>query len=68
MSTSQTIRTNATKLGFSVREICNSYGLSKGFVQKEIRVGKLNARRLGRRVVVLASDLERYLDQSKISA
>jgi hypothetical protein len=56
---------NVTRRGLSIRDICQSYGLSKGFVSLEIQRGKLRARRLGRRVIVLEEDLRLYLDQAK---
>jgi excisionase family DNA binding protein len=49
------------RLAWSIAEIANSTGLSIGFVRKEIRAGRLVARRAGRRVLVLDRDLQLYL-------
>jgi excisionase family DNA binding protein len=50
------------RLAWSIGEIAATTGLSAGFVRKEIRAGRLMARRAGRRVLVLDRDLRRYLD------
>ena len=55
---------SVTIQAYSVRDICESLGVSKGFVVGQIKTGKLRARRLGRRVIVLADDLRRYLEQA----
>ena len=47
-------------LGLS--EIAARYGLSIGFVRLEVARDKLKVRHLGRRVIVLRSDLERWLN------
>ena len=44
------------------REICAKLGLSKSFMAREIKYGRLSARHLGRRVFILEEDLLRYLD------
>lgn len=49
------------RLAWSIAEIANRTGLSIGFVRKEIRAGRLAARRAGRRVLVLDRDLQLYL-------
>jgi excisionase family DNA binding protein len=53
---------NVTICGHSIKTICASLGVSKGFVNGQIKIGKLRARRLGRRVIVLDEDLRRYLE------
>lgn len=50
--------------GHSVRQICLEYGLSKGLVTREIKRGKLRARRVGRRRVILDGDLQAYLEHA----
>jgi excisionase family DNA binding protein len=62
--TSQSSVTNG-RLAWSVSEISISTGLSVGFVRKEIRAGKLVARRAGRRVLVLDRDLQQYLSSGE---
>ena len=59
---------NVTKRGYSIREICQSFGLSKGFLAREIKSGKLGARHLGRRIVILAEDLHVYLERARTAA
>jgi excisionase family DNA binding protein len=54
-------RTSVTRSAYSVSEISQSTGLSTGFLRKQIRLGSLRARKLGRRVVVLDTDLRRFL-------
>jgi len=53
-----------TAQGHSIRDICQSLGVSKGFVIGQIKQGKLRARRLGRRVIVLDEDLRQYLEKA----
>jgi hypothetical protein len=50
-----------TRVAWSLGELSSSYGVSIGLLRKEIRLGRLKSRRLGRRIVVLVSDLEDYL-------
>jgi excisionase family DNA binding protein len=52
---------NPPKLGWSVEELASSLGLSKSFLRNEIRKGSLRARKIGRRVIILTSDLDKYL-------
>lgn len=61
---SKELSTNVTRRGHSIRDICLSLGVSKGFVIGQIKKGKLRARRLGRRTIVLDEDLRLYLDRS----
>ena len=49
---------------FSIAEIAARNGLSKQFVRLEIARGCLRAKRLGRRVVVLASDEREWLERA----
>jgi excisionase family DNA binding protein len=50
-----------TRVAWSVSEVSARTGLSRGFLRNEIRRGRLRARRMGRRVLVLDSELHRYL-------
>lgn len=55
----------SSKCAYSVKEICNRWGISKGLLLKEIKMGKLRAKRIGRRrLIVFDVDLELYLAQS----
>lgn len=66
----KTNRTSVTKtnarLAWGVAEISASTGLSAGFVRHEIKSGRLQARRVGRRVLVLDADLRRYLEDQML--
>lgn len=64
MQASETQKQNVTLRGHSIREICADFGVCKGFVLGQIKKGKLRARRLGRRVIVLDEDLRRYIEQA----
>lgn len=57
-TTSQTRR-----VAWSLAEISESTGLSQGYLRNEVRAKRLPIRKFGRRVVVLASDLQRFLDE-----
>ena len=49
----------------SIRQLCDWLGVSKGLILQEIRLGKLHAKRVGRRrFVVLDEDLQRYLTRA----
>jgi excisionase family DNA binding protein len=54
-----------SRLAFSVEEISTVTSLSSAFIRKEIRAGRLNARRCGRRVLVLRAELLAYLDRGQ---
>lgn len=64
MATSITERRRA----FSVAELSASYGLSVGFLRQHIRGGTLPAKKVGRRVIVLASDFEQFLNRASLGA
>lgn len=49
------------KRGFSVEEISDQTTLSKAYLRNKIRDGELVATRFGRRIVVLAENLEKFL-------
>ena len=46
---------------YSVEEMSETTSLSKSFIRKQIRTGKLKAQLFGRRRLILAEDLENYL-------
>jgi excisionase family DNA binding protein len=52
---------SSERLSFGVTEAAAALGVSPGFVRAEMSSGNLRAVRLGRRVVVTRSELERYL-------
>lgn len=55
------IRVTATREAWSAPELAVAYGLSVGFVRKQIRTGTLPAKKIGRRVIVLDEDLRNFL-------
>jgi len=55
------------KKGWRLQELAHSHGTSIGFWRCEIKRGALIARKCGRSVIVLDSDLQTYLDQRRIS-
>lgn len=50
------------RLGFGVDEVAQRLGISVSSVRKHIRDGKLSARKLGGRTVILTADLNSFLD------
>jgi excisionase family DNA binding protein len=51
--------------GWSISEAANIYGVSRGFLLNHIRQGELIARKIGRRVIILDSDLVRFFGSEK---
>ena len=51
------------RLLLDVREVCQLLGWSEGRLYMAVRRGQLPARKLGRRVVFLRSELDAYLAQ-----
>ena len=50
------------KMAYSVEEISEITSLSKSFVRNEIRDKKLRAKLVGRRVLILDTDLQNWLE------
>ena len=50
------------KAAYGISELARRFGVSEGFLRSEIAVGRLRVRRAGRRVLVLASDFDSYLE------
>lgn len=51
-------------MAYSVKEVVEQTRLSDAFIRLEIRRGKLKAKKFGARVLVLASDLDEYLNNA----
>jgi excisionase family DNA binding protein len=51
-----------TKKAHSVKEAAAQFGASVPFVRKKIREGELRAKKVGRKVIILDSDLQTYLE------
>ena len=54
----------ATKIAYSLPEAAKTTSLSVSLLRKHIRMGILKSNKIGRRSVILAAELERYLGQA----
>jgi excisionase family DNA binding protein len=54
-----------TMHGYSLTDVGKRLGLSRGFLNGQIKQGRLIARRFGRRRIVLHDDLRKYLEAQK---
>ncbi|MDQ3259074.1 MAG: helix-turn-helix domain-containing protein [Acidobacteriota bacterium] len=61
------IATAPQRKAWSLADIAEQTGLSVGFLRNEVRATRLPVRKFGRRVLVLDSDLQRYLDEGSAS-
>ena len=52
---------SSPKLGWPLDELARSLGVSLPFIRLEVKRGRLRAAHLGRRVVVLDTEVRRYL-------
>lgn len=50
-----------TKLAYTLKEVAEITGLSKGFLHKLLNEGQLTRRKVGKRTLVLHGDLELFL-------
>ena len=57
----QFIELQSGKIAYSVDELSDRTSLSKPFLRNEIRSGRLKAKKVGRRVLVMNQDLDEYL-------
>jgi excisionase family DNA binding protein len=57
-------RPNVQKLGWALDELARSLSVSVPFIRLEVKRGRLKAAHLGRRVVVLDTEVRRYLAQA----
>jgi excisionase family DNA binding protein len=55
----------SNKLAYSVDDVSEQTSLSKAFLRNEIRAGNLKISRFGRRVLILHSDLQNYLNKKE---
>ncbi len=51
-----------TKSAFSVREAAEEIGICKTKIYQETGDGRIRARKSGRRTIILANEIERYLN------
>lgn len=57
--------TTTTKKAMSVQSAALDIDVSVPFLRKEIRQGNLKAKKVGRRVLILNSDLQAYLESKE---
>ena len=57
-------RLSTPKLDWTLDELARSLGVSVPFIRLEVKRGRLRAAHLGRRVVVLDTEVHRYLAQA----
>jgi excisionase family DNA binding protein len=50
-------------LAYTLRQACTVSGIGRTTIYAEIKCGRLKARKIGRRTVILAEDLTDYLRQ-----
>ena len=62
------VTATAPKLGWTLDELARSLSVSVPFIRLEVKRGRLKAAHLGRRVVVLDTEVRRYLTQASESA
>ncbi len=55
-------RNDSPRLAFSINEVARQLGVSEGLLRLESQRGRLKVSRIGRRVVVRADELARYLN------
>ncbi len=58
-----TVSNNINKRGYSVDEAAEYTSLSKPYLRKAIYLGDLAVKRFGRRVVITADELDRFLNE-----
>jgi excisionase family DNA binding protein len=56
------------RIAYSIDEVASALGVHPATVRLEIARGKLKATRLARRVLIRASELERYLTANESAA
>ena len=54
-------KSRSPKLGWTFEELASSLSVSVPFLRLEVKRGRLKAAHLGRRVVLLDSDVRRYI-------
>jgi excisionase family DNA binding protein len=57
-------KSKSPKLGWTFEELASSLSVSVPFLRLEVKRGRLKAAHLGRRVVLLDSDVRRYLAEA----
>lgn len=57
----QAVTEQQNRMAYSIKEAAQQTTLSKEYLRLEIKRGKLKARRIGRRILILHEDLQAYL-------
>jgi hypothetical protein len=57
-----------SRLAWSLAEISQATGLSLGFLRNDVRGGKLRIKKFGRRILIMAPDLEAYLSREAVES
>ena len=60
-----TTQAKNSKLAYSIRELSQLIGICERKIHYEIRNGKLKTARIGRRVLVLSREVDRWLDDAQ---
>ncbi len=53
------------RLAWSLAEVATALPLSPGFLRKQVKVGALKSRKIGRRLLILDEDLRAWLGQDR---
>ncbi len=53
------------KLGYSIRELSDLVGVCERKIHYEIKEGRLNISRIGRRIVIRANEIDRWLKDAE---
>lgn len=59
-------RAEPVKMAFDVEDAAWRLSVSPSFIRLEIKRGRLAASRVGRRLLIAAADLERYLNENAL--
>ncbi|HEX8565177.1 MAG TPA: helix-turn-helix domain-containing protein [Pyrinomonadaceae bacterium] len=54
------------KLAYSVKELSKLAGVCERKIHYEIKEGKLKTSRIGRRILILATEVERWLEEAEV--
>jgi excisionase family DNA binding protein len=59
----QNVTDSQNKIAYSVDELAEATSLSKVYLRKQIADGKLKAKKVGRRLLILQSQVDEYLNK-----
>jgi excisionase family DNA binding protein len=52
---------SSDRIGYSIEEFADLIGIGRSAVYKALRSGMLPARKIGKRTIIMAEDVEKYL-------